>query len=256
MVSLSIRHQASLRSSAVALSLLTILGCDPNPTCEPPITGERTNVEVASFPELWTRPGADGLSVLLTDAPYALADASLEPVRRVTLQQAGIEVSYQHVGDSGFPGEQTLSSNQLVRMGCVLAANGSGPRVAVITVWDSDDGSFGFIEPCSDQTGTIIIHRARSRDAAIGPITVEQIDALTLLHEFGHSLGVPARAYHTSSIDGEHCTNGNCVMFKGSRVNTCAVLANLSTGLPLRFCDDCAEELQEQQARRARSTVP
>ena len=60
-----------------------------------------------------------------------------------------------------------------------------------------------------------------------------------------------ARDHHISTVDYQHCTNANCVMFKGSRITPCAIQANLLTGLPMHFGPECAEELAEMRRRRS-----
>jgi hypothetical protein len=39
-------------------------------------------------------------------------------------------------------------------------------------------------------------------------------------------------------------------MFKGTRVDSCAVMANLLTGIPIQFGPDCAAELGEMRRLR------
>ena len=230
-------------------------GCDQNQTCETPMTDQQAAVSQAVLPQLWTGPQGTSLTLLMADSPYSIPDDALEPVLRALADQVGIGVTVQRVsGPANLGPDQTVTRYQATVAGCNLPWSGSGPMAAVVTVWDVGGGYGSFNNCYSDlMRSTVVIHRAGAVNAAFGPLRPEDIEALSVLHELGHWFGVPARDFHKSSVDSEHCTDGQCVMFKGSRLNTCAVFSNLLTGLPFHFCPDCAEELVEEQNRRLRA---
>jgi hypothetical protein len=208
------------------------------------------------LPALWTSPEGSQLTLLLTEKPYSVSQATLDRVIHAIADQAGVQLNIQRVPDSGLPAGVPVSDYQAASIGCALPWSGSGPVAAVVTVWDTGVG-YGFIDDCGPPLRkTVVINRARAEVIAIGPITADADVALTLMHEVGHWLGVPARDFHRSAVDADqpvinqHCTNARCVMYKGSRVGLCGILANLTTGLPFQFCADCAAELREEQWRR------
>ncbi len=232
-------------------------GSSCSPVCEPPLSNRRTPVDEAVLPALWTSPEGSQLTLLLTEKPYAVAQAALDRVIHAIGDQAGVQLLIERIPDSGLPADVTLPGYRVTSVGCALPWSGSGPLVPVVTVWDTGVG-YGFIDDCGPPLRkTVVINRARAESIAIGPVTADADVALTLMHEVGHWLGVPARDFHRSAVDAgqpvanQHCTNAKCVMYKGSRVGLCAILANLATGLPFQFCADCAAELREEQARRA-----
>jgi predicted Zn-dependent protease len=250
---------STVKNASWLTRVLTLLGLSAwpgcTPVCEPPLSNERTSVQDVSLPVVWTSPAGTQLTLLLTDQPYAISQAALDRVMRVLADQAGLQVNVERIADSGLPAGERLPAGEVTAVGCALPWSGSGPVVGVVTVWDTGLG-YGFIANCTALLRkTVVINRLRAERVAIGPITADDDVALTLLHEVGHWLGVPARDFHRSALDAEdgsaHCTNARCVMYKGSRVGLCAILANLTTGLPFQFCEDCAEELREEQARRS-----
>ena len=77
-------------------------------------------------------------------------------------------------------------------------------------------------------------------------ITKARQQALTLIHEFGHSLGLVSNDCHRAS--GQHCANAWCVMYDGvdGRSIFANGLATLFTGyLPSHFCRLCRSDLYQ-----------
>jgi len=77
-------------------------------------------------------------------------------------------------------------------------------------------------------------------------ITRARQEALTLIHEVGHSLGLVSNDGHRAS--GQHCSNAWCVMYDGVDARSLFAngLATLFTGyLPSHFCRLCRADLYQ-----------
>jgi hypothetical protein len=251
----SIHHRAGPAMLHAALCL-GLAGCCGNPQCETPLSNERTPVESVAFWGPWTNPEFDTFRVIVTTGPYRVGDFALEQLRAAMAEQAGLNVTVEDGTDTGLPTGVVVDELDLLEAAADQIPDGDDAVLIVVLVDDSNaiNATYGFIETYTTYAGRPLaitgLHRANIVNVAVGPVTPDVIEAGTLIHEVGHWLDVPARAYHTSAVDGVHCTSARCVMFSGGRANACAIQANLCSGYPLRFCPDCAEELAELQARR------
>jgi hypothetical protein len=231
-------------------------GCCPGEVnCAPAVSDARTPVGSANLPAGWCDPNYASFRVVATTGPYRVGDYALDRLRDVLRDQAGLGVEVLDGNDTGLPATGVLDVNQVVQAGWVQVPSTGGAAVAVVVVekTNSTIGTYGFIRWrfSPRPTAVMVLHRGSIQSAAFGVIPTEIIEATVVVHEIGHWLGVPARDYHRSLVDGSHCTNARCVMYKGLSVNTpCVVLANLSSGIPLRFGPECAEELGEMWGRR------
>ena len=63
----------------------------------------------------------------------------------------------------------------------------------------------------------------------------------TIIHEFGHQLGMVPKGGNFIQDGGPHCTNKNCVMYKEQRVNK---------DRPLDFCDTCIKSLLKMNFKK------
>ncbi len=229
--------------------------CDSDAQCEPAMSAERTPVASAKLPAVWATPGSGTVQVVVTSAPYRVSDAALERVCSALREQAGLDVWVSDGSDTGLPASGVLDYQDVLAAGRTQIPGGDGARAVVVVVESTTypDATFGFMvdDLAARPTAVIGLHRGPMAAAAFGPVRPEDIEAAVLLHEVGRWLGVPARSYHISAIDGIHCTNARCVVFKGARAGLCALAANSCTGVPMRFCTDCAEELAELQRHRA-----
>jgi predicted Zn-dependent protease with MMP-like domain len=227
-------------------------GCDQ---CESPISSVELPVDQARLSAVWSDPSHARLSVVVAERPYAFSSEAIDWLVRVLREQMGVEVDVVSGADAKLPADGRLTAEQVITAGLALVPNTTHPVVVLIEVgqFDVPGATFGFVhyQDASPPVAVVCVSREAALDWQIGPITPEVIEAMTLVHEMGHWFGVPARDHHLSAVDGQHCTHARCVMYKGSRVGPCAVLANLLTGPPLGFCQDCAEELAEMARLRS-----
>ena len=234
-------------------------GCCGDPQCEPPLSHERTPVADACLPDAWTRGDLRSFRVVVATGPYRLSEFAVAHLRNVMSEQAGLEVEIVEGTDTGLPGSGVLNDEDVISAGRAQIPPGDDAALVIVVVGDTTfpDATYGFIdwERGSRPTAVVGLHRAPAARITVGVISLEVIEAVIVVHEVGHWLGVPARDFHVSFLDGSHCTNARCVMFKGSRVGPCAVLANLCTGVPMRYCSDCEAELAEMRRRREANRI-
>jgi hypothetical protein len=242
---------------AVAIVLLTsaVGGCGPDAQCVPPLSDERTDVGAARLPDAWTSGEVTSFQIVVTTGPYRVSDHAIEQLRAVMSDQAGLQVEITEGADTHLAESGVLDHEDVITAGRDQIPPGDQPVVVIVVVDDTThpDATYGFIRihNTSRSTAVMALHRGPILDYAIGPISMETIESTVTVHEVGHWLGVPARDFHTSALDRIHCTCARCVMYKGIKyAPVCVVLANLFTGIPVRFCSDCAEELAESQRRR------
>ena len=230
-------------------------GCPQGSQCEPAMSAQVTSVAEARLPAAWCRPESSRFRVVVATGPYRVSDAALANLVAVMREQAGLAVEVVEGADTGLPAAGLVGGAAAVAAGQTQIPPGHDAVLVVVVVDDTDypGATYGFIDYgyAGRPTAVTVLHRAPVATGGIGPIPADGVESATLVHEVGHWLGVPARGFHTSALDGSHCTNARCVMFKGSRVGPCAILANLCTGVPVRFCEDCAAELAEMRRRRA-----
>lgn len=246
-----------LAVGAISWLASVLSGCCPeDANCEPAVSNERTNVETVSLPETWTGGAYRSFRIIVTTGPYRIDEFALDQLRSTMAEQAGLEVLVQEGTDTGLSGISKVDSAEIIAAGKAQIPDGNDAVLVIVVVQDSTapDAAYGFIDHDTDSDGrpfaVLGLHRASIYRISFGPLKATDIEAGTVLHEVGHWLGVPARDFHTSANDAVHCTCARCVMFKGNRVGICAIRANLCTGYPLRFCQDCAEELAEARRRR------
>ncbi|HUW82716.1 MAG TPA: hypothetical protein VMZ31_07960 [Phycisphaerae bacterium] len=246
---------ASVRNGSAVLLCGWLMGsaagCDQ---CEPPVSSVELPVDQAKLSPVWSDPSHTRISVVATERPYRFSSEVVDWLVYVLREQMGLEVEVLHGGDSGLPADERLTTDEIIAAGLALAPNTTNPAAVLIKVgqFTVPDATFGFVhyENASRPVAVVCVSQQATLDWQIGPITPDVIEAMTLVHEVGHWLEVPARDHHLSRVDHQHCTHARCVMYKGSRVGLCAVFANLPTGPPLGFCADCAEELAETARRR------
>lgn len=228
--------------------------CDGTAQCEPAISSATTPVEKANLPSAWARSDVTSFRIVVAAGPYRITDYALDQIRAVMSEQAGLQVEIAEGTDTGLPATGTLNDDYVVQVARRQIPPGNDPALVIVVVDNTtySGATFGFTdyERSPRLTAVMALHRGPITGVVFGPISLEAVEATVAVHEVGHWLGVPARDSHTSSVDGSHCTWGRCVMFKGARTNPCALQANACTGLPVRFCPDCAEELAELQRRR------
>jgi hypothetical protein len=237
-----------------ALLLPAAAGCTGDGRCEPALSDERVPAASAVLPAAWAEPNQTSIRIIAATGPYRVSDFALEHFRQVMAEQVGLDVTVVDGADTGLPGAGVLDHRDVIAAGQTQIPPGDEPTIVLVVVSDTDspDAAYGYIqyEFIPRLTAVIILHRAAGDQLGQGLISPEVIEATTLVHEAGHWFGLPARDFHNSAIDGQHCTNARCVMFKGSRVGLCAIQANLLTGVPMRFGPDCEAELAELARRR------
>ncbi len=238
--------------------LLGIIGClslaagGCSPQCEPPVGRGEVPVGEASLSLYWSEPGHDRMTVVVADGPYRVSDAAVALLVEVLRDQAGIEVAVVEGGDTGLPDSGVLAWRDVVQAGVGLAPQTSDPVLIITVVSDTDypTATYGFVSWQNQLLAVMAIHGDAAQSGAVWPVTPEVIESLTVVHEAGHWLEVPARDHHLSSVDYLHCTNAQCVMYSGGRLGMCGIMANLLTGVPRGFGPACAEELAEMRRRR------
>jgi hypothetical protein len=212
-------------------------------------------VDSAKLPAAWCDAAYKSFRLVATTGPYRVTEFALDRLREVMNDQAGLGLEVVDGNDTGLPATGVVDEDRVVQAGWAQIPSGNVAAVAIVMVekTNSTTGTYGFIRWrfSPRPTAVMVLHRGPMQSASFGVIPVDVVEATVVVHEIGHWLGMPARDYHRSLVDGSHCTNARCVMYKGLSVNTpCVVLANLSSGIPLRFGPECAEELGEMWRRR------
>lgn len=239
----------------VGIIALVAGGCDGDGHGVPAVSDERTPVAEADLADAWTRGDVTSFSLVVTTGPHRASDHALKKLREVMADQAGLDVDVVAGQETGLAAQGALDADEVLEAGWAQVPAGDEPAGVLVIVQNTDHASatFGFIRYRRGQrpTAVIVLHRGPMSKFAVGPVSRETIEATVLVHEIGHWLGIPARDHHRSAASTSHCTHAQCVMFKGIKQNPVgAVLANLCTGIPLRFGPDCAEELAEMRRRR------
>jgi hypothetical protein len=80
-------------------------------------------------------------------------------------------------------------------------------------------------------------------------VTANRIDRSTLVHEFGHVLGLVADPRHAQARRHEHCRNPHCVMTHpfARSITYWALVGPLGARLPDDYCRECRRELARVQ---------
>lgn len=230
-------------------------GCEDEVQCTPAVSDTRTPVESAKLPAAWCSADFKSFRVVAATGPYRVSDYALDRLRAVMNEQVGLTFEVVEGKDTGLPASGILSPDTAAQAAQDQIPQDNVPTVAIVVVEETNavNAKHGFIryklEP--RPTAAMVLHRGPIRAKAIAGIPVELIEATVVVHEIGHWLRVPARDFHKAQMDPAHCTNARCVMYKGLSVNTpCVLMANMLSGIPLRFGPECAEELREMWRRR------
>ena len=230
-------------------------GCGCDGQCVPSISDETSPVSEADLPAAWTRGDLTSFRIIVTPGPYRVGEHALEQLRSIIADQAGLDVEVVEGEETGLSDSGVLDYNDVVAAVSPQIPSGNDAVTVLVVVNDTNapDATYGFVRYKSRTrpTSVIVLHRGPMNATAFGPVTLDVIEATVTVHEVGHWLGVPARDFHISALDRSHCSCARCVMHKGLKYNpVCVVAANLRTGVPVRFCPDCAEELSELKRRR------
>ena len=228
------------------LILLMAAGCTgPSSDCDTPLSDEPVLVTDAALPDLWIDNGS--VTILLMEGDSLVSNHSLDTLAMILLEQAGVEVEAisRIQGDSDM-GALTIDEVESLGFDAAAQNPSNEPLIVIVKVSETTDyPANGWISSRGDVAVICLEHKFMSQHI----LPEDTVEAMTLIHEFGHWLGVPARDYHTAS-DGKHCTDCRCVMQAGEEIDAQVILANLLTGPPIRFGAKCATELAEIRRRR------
>ena len=122
--------------------------------------------------------------------------------------------------------------------------DGEGVRSDVLGV------SFG-------KTGVLAMFKPVIRSSASAPGIARFVEQSTLVHEFGHAVGLvnnglAVTAPHQDAANGAHCTNERCVMYyanEGAAAAVAFVRRYVSTGNEVLFAPDCLADLDDFAAK-------
>lgn len=210
--------------------------------CDTPLSDEVSSVSTAVLPDLWADNGS--VTILLVEvADLRVSDRAVDALVLTLQEQAGLEV----VGVSRIRSDDdvglTVEDIESLGFGAASRNPSDGPLAVIVKVpLTTDLQAHGWISSRGNVAVICLEHDFMSRYI----LPEEDVETLTMIHEFGHWLGVPAREHHTAQ-DG-HCTDCRCVMQEGG-LDAKVILANLFTGLP-RFGEECVAELMELRRRR------
>ncbi len=226
-------------------------GCGPI-ECAESLTDQVTSVEGANYSPTWTTPGNDHMTVVLT-GPYELLDGTADALTAVLRDQAGIEAAVVIGPALDIPSEGVLDANDVMWKAYHLAEAYPRPVVVVAKVSETDAAGGGYrgYSYVFDEANICVV--TLHWNVYQGYPFLNAVEGTILVHEIGHWLEVPARPFHQMADEPNHCSSGNCVMFHS--LNACAVFANLTGGIPQRFCDYCAAELAEMTHRREQASA-
>jgi hypothetical protein len=230
-------------------------GCEEEVQCTPAVSDAVTPVASATLPAGWGKAEFASFRIVAATGPYRVSSTALDRLRTVMGEQAGLSFVVTEGRDTGLPPSGVLGIDQVIRAGQEQIPQDNVATVAIVVVdsTNAPTATYGLIRywTATRPTAVMVLHRGSIQSKAVLGIPMELIESTVVVHEVGHWLGVPARDFHKARLDPAHCTNARCVMYKGLSVNTpCVVMANMLTGIPLRFGPECAEELSELQRRR------
>ena len=80
-------------------------------------------------------------------------------------------------------------------------------------------------------------------------VTADRIDAMTLVHEFGHVLGLVGNPAHAQLRLPDHCRNPDCVMTHPElrSILYYAFVGFLGARLPYDYCNQCQQDIRDAQ---------
>ncbi len=235
------------------------MSCGGGMCSEPLVQGDMAITE-SMLSTVWTNPANSQITLVVTDGPYRISDASIELLKTVLTEQAGLSVNVVDGVETGFSTEQLVSSEVALK-GYDIAQDYPRPTMVVLLVDQMEEGTYAASNYCNqgnaglwDPDPALSVIVMQRRIILQNPFA-DQVEGMILVHETGHFLEVPARDNHTTLTEpyGRHCTYGHCAMYDGG-VNSCSVMNNLG-GIPTRYCDACAEELNAMKQIREQGSI-
>jgi len=116
----------------------------------------------------------------------------------------------------------------------------------------SEDGKIETSVIGASITGTsiIVVFKDVVKSTGASPILVKYVEQTTLVHEFGHAMGlvntgVPLSSMHQDTAHGHHCTNNDCVMYwlnEGLSDLMSFVQRYMATNDPVMFGQECLND--------------
>jgi hypothetical protein len=99
-------------------------------------------------------------------------------------------------------------------------------------------------------TPIIVVFKDVVISTGASPTLVKYVEQTTLVHEFGHAMGlvnngVPLSTNHQDTAHGHHCSNNDCVMYwlnEGASDLMGFVQKYMSTGDPVMFGQECLDD--------------
>ncbi len=96
-------------------------------------------------------------------------------------------------------------------------------------------------------TPIIVVFKDVVRSTGASPTLVKYVEQTTLVHEFGHAMGlvnngVPLSSRHQDAAHGHHCSNNDCVMYwlnEGLSDLMAFVQRYMATSDPVMFGEEC-----------------
>jgi pentatricopeptide repeat protein len=109
--------------------------------------------------------------------------------------------------------------------------------------WYADD------QPDTPVDGIVVFHDPHARLAKLW-LSCDRMEAMTVVHEYGHQLGLVANETHErTGLSRGHCTSLSCLMAQPSlRVYAHNAFVGLFNHFPSDYCRECREDIRRTQA--------
>ncbi|MCB9683059.1 MAG: hypothetical protein H6733_16465 [Alphaproteobacteria bacterium] len=260
-----------MRTLILPLLLATACTSEPNTSAVNPDGSRNTDDPEGPGPEPWDaavdavivevdyEPAAEPATGSgLGGDPWDLFDANAAALFAGT----GVTVTAPHtlaqMGELPTLGEDTFTASRLIELSDAWRDTLSDAHTSVVHVLYLD-GRFEDDGQVQDQvigvsigdTGVVAMFGPVLDQLGLLPVTKRFGEQATLIHEFGHAMGlvdngVDATTAHVDTAHGAHCTNDRCVMYwanEGASDMADFVSQYITTGSEVLFDDACLDDM-------------
>ena len=201
--------------------------------------------------------GNQPVHIVVSTTPYEISKSTLDSIQLFFKKSLGLQTKVSKL-DLEISKRTDLTKAELFNASKKVLERAKMPTVVIITLKKAKGfGGYGWITAAETSYDN-------AEKYPVGVVTfirkdfiAEKYEWLTITHEIGHWIGVPARGCHIYK-DGAHCSNLRCLMTSGPGSNMprwlCSVGLSIVFLSPPDFCDDCKRELAEMKKLHSQVT--